>query len=63
MNDYKHSIAGIAFGALILLASLTADMTGLGGHAGFGSKQMIGAVVGIIVLAMSVDLLRSSSNV
>ena len=62
MNDYTSSIAVIALGTLILLASLTADMTGLGGDIGFGPKQTIGTVVGIIVLAMGVDFFRSSST-
>ena len=62
MDDYTSSIAVIALGTLILLASLTADITGLGGHVGFGSKQSIGTVIGIIVLAMGVDFFRSGST-
>ena len=61
MDDYTSSIAVIALGALLLLASLTADMTGLGGHIGFGPKQAIGVVIGVIVLAMGIDFFKSSS--
>ncbi len=62
MDDNTSSIVVIALGALILLASLTADLTGLGDHVGFGLKQVIGTVVGIIVLAMGVDFFKSSST-
>ncbi len=52
MDKKTSSIVVIAIGALLLLASLTADMTGLGGHVGFGPRQMIGTVAGIAVLAV-----------
>ncbi len=52
MDKKTSSIVVIALGALLLLASLTADMTGLGGQVGFGPRQMIGTVVGIAVLAV-----------
>jgi len=60
MDDTASSIAVIALGALILLASLTADMIGLGDQLGFGPKQIIGTVIGIILLAMGVDFLRAA---
>ena len=62
MNDYTSSIAVIALGVFILLASLTADMTGLGDDIGFGPKQAIGTVIGIIVFAMGIDFFKSSST-
>ena len=62
MDDYTSSIAVIALGALIMLASLTADMTGLGNHVGFGPKQAMGTVIGIIVFAMGIDFFKSSST-
>ncbi len=58
MDKKTSSIVVIAIGALLLLASLTADMTGLGDDVGlsplqtFGPRQMIGTVVGIAVLAV-----------
>ena len=52
MDKKTSLIVVIALGALLLLASLTADMTGLGGHVGFGPRQMIGTIVGIVVLAV-----------
>ena len=62
MDDYTSSIAMIALGALILLASLTADMTSLGNHLGFGPKQAMGTIIGIIVFAMGIDFFKSSST-
>jgi len=60
MDDKTASIWVIALGALILLASLTADITGLGNSVGFGPKQAIGMVVGIVVLAMGADFFKYS---
>lgn len=50
--DKKMIGTGLAVtGILILLVSLTADITGLGAHPGFGWKQMIGTAMGLIDLA------------
>ena len=62
MDDVTKSILVVALGVLILLASLTADMIGLGNEIGFGPKQGLGAVVGIIVLAIGIDLFKSRST-
>jgi hypothetical protein len=35
-------------GVILLIASLTADMIGIGGVPGFGYKQIVGTVVGVI---------------
>ncbi len=58
MDKKTSSIVVIALGALLLLASLTADMTGLGDSVGFGLRQMIGTVVGIVVLAVGAYLYK-----
>jgi hypothetical protein len=63
MDSKTASIVVIALGALMLLASLTADMTGLGDDAGFGSQQMIGTVVGIVVLGIGAYLYKKSGSV
>jgi hypothetical protein len=62
MDSKTASIGVIALGALMLLASLTADMTGLGDEGRFGSKQMIGTVVGIVVLGFGAYLYRKSGT-
>ena len=62
MDKSISSIVVIALGTLLLLTSLTADMTGLGDGVGlsslqtFGPLQMIGTVVGIVVLALGAYL-------
>lgn len=64
MNKRISSIVMITLGALLLLASLTADMTGLGDDVGlsplqtFGPRQMTGTVVGIVVLAVGAYLYK-----
>ncbi len=45
-------------GQLILLVSLLADVLGLGEDRGLGSKQILGAILGIVVLLEGVWLWR-----
>ncbi len=59
MGNKTASIVVAVLGALILLASLTADMTGLGDDPGFGKQQTIGSVVGIVVLVIGIYLSRA----
>jgi len=42
------SIALLVVGVVLLIGSLTADLMGIGGSPGFGYKQIIGAVAGVI---------------
>ena len=51
-NKKTIGIALLAAGALVLIGSLAADAIGIGGAAGFGYKQIIGAVVGVIAAAV-----------
>lgn len=51
MDNRIASIVVMVLGALLLLASLTADFTGIGDDPGFGSQQTMGAIAGIVVLA------------
>ncbi len=60
MDSKTTSIVVVALGALMLLASLTADMTGLGDVVGFGLQQTIGTVVGIVVLGIGAYLYKKS---
>jgi hypothetical protein len=48
MNKKMIGIALLAVGVVLLIGSLAADPIGIGGAAGFGYKQIIGAVVGVI---------------
>ena len=47
MNKKTIGIALLAVGVVLLIGSLAADV--LGGASGFGYKQIIGAVAGVIV--------------
>ena len=62
MDSKTTSIVVVALGALMLLASLTADMTGLGDDVGFGLQQTIGTVVGIVVLGIGAYLYKKSGT-
>ncbi len=48
----------IGLGVLLVLISLFADPLGLGKSAGFGWKQTLGAVVGVLVVVAGAYLLR-----
>ena len=62
MDSKTASIVVIALGALMLLASLTADVTGLGDDPGFGPQQTIGTVVSIVVLGIGAILYKKSDT-
>ena len=68
MDKRTSSIVVVVLGALLLLASLTADMTGLGDDVElsllqtFGPRQMIGTVVGIVVLAVGAYLYKKGGT-
>jgi hypothetical protein len=63
MDSKTISIVVIALGALMLLVSLTADMTGLGDNVAFGPKQTTGTVVGIVVIGIGAYLYKKSGTV
>jgi hypothetical protein len=47
-NQKTIGIVLLVVGAVLLIGSLAADAIGIGGAAGFGYKQIIGAVIGVI---------------
>ena len=47
-NKKTIGIALLVVGVVLIIGSLAADAIGIGGAAGFGYKQIIGAVVGVI---------------
>ena len=51
-NRKTIGIALIVIGVVALIVSLAADVIGLGGAPGFGYKQIVGALVGVIVAAV-----------
>ncbi len=57
------AIAFIVVGALLALVSAFADQIGLGAaHSGFGWKQLLGVVLGIIILVAGIILLRQGGE-
>ena len=42
------SVLGV-IGIVVLLLTVFADLLGIGGHPGFGYKQIIGAALGIMI--------------
>ncbi len=49
MSKRTMGLMLIALGAVGLVVSLAADVIGIGNQAGIGWKQILGAVVGLIV--------------
>jgi len=52
MNKKNLGILLLVAGVVLLIASLAADVVGLGQAAVFGYKQIAGAIVGVIVAAV-----------
>jgi hypothetical protein len=48
-NNKTTGIALIVVGVVLVIGSLAADAIGIGGFSGFGYKQIIGIVAGVIV--------------
>ncbi len=49
MSKKTIGIVGLILGIIILVVSLGADVFGLGNAMGFGWKQILGAVLGVIL--------------
>jgi hypothetical protein len=49
MNKKNLGIALLVVGVVVLVVSLAADMIGIGGNPGFGTKQILGAGAGVVV--------------
>lgn len=58
MQKKGSSIILIGVGIIILLVSLLADVLGIGGYPGIGFKQIIGAVVGAVIVIIGLRRLR-----
>ncbi len=49
-------------GVLLFLVSLTADVTAIGEGTGIGWKQIVGAVVGVVLAAVGMIKLRKTKG-
>ena len=56
MNNKNASIALLVVGVALLLASLSADIIGLGDDPGFGRQQTMGTIAGAIITAVGLYL-------
>lgn len=48
----------IGVGIVLLLVSVFADPLGIGGYPGFGTKQIIGTILGIVIGVIGLFLYR-----
>ncbi len=49
MSKRTMGVVLVVLGVVMLVVSLAADMIGIGNQAGIGWKQILGAVVGVII--------------
>lgn len=61
MNNPPLAWVLIGIGAIVVLIALFADPLGLGKSAGFGWKQALGVVLGIVIILAGFYLRRSKS--
>ena len=52
MGKKTIGIALTAIGVVVMIVSLAADAIGIGAAAAFGYKQIIGAVLGLVIAAI-----------
>ncbi|MFV2071865.1 MAG: hypothetical protein ACC742_04335 [Thermoanaerobaculales bacterium] len=54
----RNSVILLVLGVLLFLVCLTADVIGLGPSPGLGWKQILGAVVGVVIAAIGMIGIR-----
>jgi len=57
----KRAVIFLVAGVLLFLVSLTADAIGVGEGTGIGWKQILGAVVGVVIAAVGMVQLRKKT--
>ncbi len=62
MNNKTAAMVILVIGALLLLASLLADVIGIGDDAGFGRQQTMGTIAGVVVLAVGAFLYKKTDQ-
>ncbi len=62
MDKINASVVVLVIGAGLLLASLLADVVGIGDDVGFGSQQTMGTVAGVVVIAIGVYLMKRKTG-
>ena len=62
MDKINASVVVLVIGAGLLLASLLADIVGIGDDVGFGAQQTMGTVAGVIVIGIGVYLMKRKTG-
>lgn len=62
-NQKTIGIVLLAVGVVLLIISLAADVVGIGGASGFGYKQIIGSIAGVIVAVVGFVLYSRQKTV
>jgi hypothetical protein len=57
----NRAVIFLVAGVLLFLVSLSADAIGVGEGTGIGWKQIVGAVVGVVIAAVGMVLLRKKT--
>ena len=58
MDKVKANVVVLVLGVGLLLVSLLADVVGIGDNPGFGPQQIMGAVAGVVVIAIGAYLMK-----
>ena len=61
MNSTRMGWLLVGIGVVVLAASLLADPIGIGEGSGFGWKQVVGIIVGVLVAGWGALMLRRAS--
>lgn len=56
-NKKTIGIVLLVVGIILLVLSLTADMIGIGGAPGFGYRQLMGSVAGVVIAVVGYILM------
>lgn len=54
MSGKLITVIAVVAGVLLVIASLTADAIGTGGSPGFGFKQILGTIIGLVLIVAGI---------
>jgi len=60
MHGKSFAVIVVVAGILLVLASLAADAIGLGGWPGFGFRQILGTIIGLVLIGVGISRCRKS---
>ena len=62
MDKVNANVVVLVLGVGLLLVSLLADVVGIGDDAGFGPRQTMGTVAGVVVIAIGAYLIKKNAG-